>query len=141
VRFPLVDLSTSRLGDMPSRLPAFHLRIPALDAYYPAVSARAPTTPSETATSTAPEDKSGSGSPAIHRVLSHRGTIPFLKPTTAQIYLSPALQLEWYSRDHRKGRHPLRPGERRPITTFLRIEYWNISWWVAFVCPSRGESG
>ena len=140
MRLPLVDLS--RLGlDMPSWFPAFHLHLPALKAYYPGVAAGGATTPSETATSTTLEDKNGGESPAIHRVISHRGTIPFLKPTTAHIYVSPALQLEWYSRDHRKGRHPLRPGERRPITTFLRIEYWNISWWVAFVCSSRRESG
>jgi len=125
---------------MSSRLPTFHLHIPALKADDGALSGDA-TKLSETTISTALEDKVESDSPEIHRVTSRRGTIPFLKPTNAHIQLGPSLQLEWYSRDHRKGRHPLRPGERRPITTFLRIEYWNISWWVAFVCCCHWEPG
>ena len=60
------------------------------------------------------------------------GTFPFLHPTHAHIHAD-FERLDWNSRDHRKGRHPVRTGERRHINTFLRLEYWNISWWVAIV--------
>src|SRR5436305_5785362 len=66
-------------------------------------------------------------------VSSARGSFPFLKPTHAHLHPDISIKLEWNSRDHRKGRHPLERGQRRRINTFLRLEWWNISWWVAIV--------
>ncbi|KAF9457915.1 hypothetical protein BDZ94DRAFT_157835 [Collybia nuda] len=62
-------------------------------------------------------------------------------PTHAHLTKSDDGDLAWTSRDHRKNRHvPASPksGNARLGTTVLqrfghlgRIEYWNISWWVA----------
>jgi hypothetical protein len=72
----------------------------------------------------------------LSRVRSATGTFPFLRPTHAHFHVG-GQKLDWNSRDHRKGRHPVRNGERRRISTFLRLEWWNISWWVAVVCSVR----
>jgi hypothetical protein len=68
-------------------------------------------------------------------VSSAKGSIPFLHPTHAHIHIDHT-RLDWNSRNHRKGRHPAPQGQRRRIHTLLRIEYWNISWWVAVVISS-----
>jgi len=78
-------------------------------------------------------EKVVSDSPSLEKVTSPRGVFSFLHPTHAHLHIH-SLKFDWYSRDHRKGRHPVEHGKRRPITVILRIEYWNISWWVAFVC-------
>jgi hypothetical protein len=72
-------------------------------------------------------------------ITSPRGTFPFLHPTHAHVHFDARL-LDWNSRDHRKGRHPLEHGQRRRIRTILRLEWWNISWWVAVVYPSPNIS-
>lgn len=69
-------------------------------------------------------------------VTSPRGTLPFLLPTQAHVHFA-SQKLDWNSRDHRKGRHPLPAGQRRHISTILGLEWWNISWWVAFVNSPR----
>lgn len=71
-------------------------------------------------------------SPHLAKVTSPNGVFPFFRPTRVHLHIH-SLKLDWSSRDHRKGRHPVEHGKRRTINTFLRIEYWNISWWVAFV--------
>lgn len=77
-------------------------------------------------------EKIASDSPELAKVTSPLGTLPFFHPTHAHLHVH-SWKLDWSSRDHRKGRHPVEHNKRRPINTFLRIEYWNISWWVAFV--------
>ncbi|KAJ7253762.1 hypothetical protein B0H12DRAFT_1116515 [Mycena haematopus] len=64
----------------------------------------------------------------------------FMHPTHATL-VAPDQNLAWTSRDHRKNRHLAadpKTGRPRQRTTTLqklgnmrRIEYWNISWWVA----------
>src|SRR5277367_5166320 len=103
---------------MPSQNSHFHLRVP-----------HDPTSDSK---SSSPDLKSSSKTD-LGKVTSANGTFPFLKPTVAHFHIG-GLELDWNSRDHRKGRHPIRYGTRRRISTFLRIEWWNISWWVAVVC-------
>jgi len=78
-------------------------------------------------------EKVVSDSPSLEKVTSPEGVFSFLYPTRAHLHIH-SLKFDWYSRDHRKGRHPVEHGKRRPITVLLRLEYWNISWWVAFVC-------
>lgn len=87
--------------------------------------------PSESASAS---PRSGETLPISKAVSSAKGTVPFLHPTHAHIHLDHT-RLDWNSRDHRKGRHPLPQGQRRRIHTILRIEYWNVSWWVAVVIP------
>ena len=65
-------------------------------------------------------------------ITSPQGTLSFLRPTHAHVHFN-SQKLDWNSRDHRKGRHPLPAGQRRRISTILRLEWWNISWWVALV--------
>ena len=81
-----------------------------------------------------PDPKSSPTGPVLENsVTLPKGIFPFLHPTHAHIHFDTKL-LDWNSRDHRKGRHPLEHGQRRRIRTILRIEWWNISWWVAVVC-------
>ena len=112
----------------------FHLHIPTLVTHRGLPSDDAKKL-SETTNTAALEGKIGTETPPedIHRITSRTGTIAFLYPTHAHILVDSKTKLDWYSRDHRKGRHPLKEGERRTINTFLRLEYWNISWWVAMV--------
>src|SRR5579871_309494 len=70
------------------------------------------------------------------RPSSPTGAIRFLRPTNAHFHVG-GKRLEWTSRDHRKGRHPVAQGERRPISRILGLEWWNISWWVAIRSEER----
>src|SRR5579859_7315674 len=81
-----------------------------------------------------PSSTNGPGDKLSTTVTSLQGTLPFLRPTHAHVHLD-SQKLDWNSRDHRKGRHPLVQGHRRHISTILRLEWWNISWWVALVNP------
>ncbi|CAK5272160.1 unnamed protein product [Mycena citricolor] len=77
-----------------------------------------------------------------------RGALPFLHPTHATLTSSTGDKLRWTSRDHRKNRHVVsnpRSGQPRQAkddgmwTKFARmrrVEYWNISWWVAMAFTS-----
>jgi hypothetical protein len=66
----------------------------------------------------------------------------FVHPTHA-ILVAPNQNLAWTSRDHRKNRHLAtdpktgRPRQRanrlHKFANMRRIEYWNVSWWVAVV--------
>ena len=85
----------------------------------------------------APQSQSASStasSKLSREITSARGTLPFLRPTHAHVHFD-SQKLDWNSRDHRKGRHPLPQGQRRRISTVLKLEWWNISWWVALVNP------
>jgi len=83
---------------------------------------------------TKPSSSSGDsdGTATPRRISSEKGTLPWMHPTHAHININ-GQKLEWSSRDHRKGRHPVESGARRKIVNFLRLEWWNVSWWVAFV--------
>jgi len=71
--------------------------------------------------------------PKLTRDITHpTGTFSFFHPTHAHLHVD-SKRLNWTSRDHRKGRHPIETGKRRRISRFFGIEWWNISWWVAFV--------
>jgi hypothetical protein len=78
--------------------------------------------------------KTGTEEPIHKSITSPNGTFPFLRPTHAHVHFDNQ-KLDWNSRDHRKGLHPTQHNERRHISTILRLEWWNISWWVAFVLP------
>ena len=106
---------------MPSQTSQFHLRVP-----------QDPTASADTSKLHGVKLKERD----LGRVSSPKGTLPFLKPTHAYLHVA-GQKLDWNSRDHRKGRHPLQHGQRRRISTFLKLEWWNISWWVAVVCPPR----
>ena len=80
------------------------------------------------------QKSTGTEEPIHKSITSPRGTLPFLRPTHAHVHFDNQ-KLDWNSRDHRKGRHPLEHNKRRHISTILRLEWWNISWWVAFVSP------
>jgi hypothetical protein len=82
------------------------------------------------------QKSTGTEEPIHKSITSPRGTLPFLRPTHAHVHFDNQ-KLDWNSRDHRKGRHPLEHNKRRRISTILRLEWWNISWWVAFVSPFR----
>ena len=69
-------------------------------------------------------------------ISSPAGVFPFLHPTTAHLHVD-SRTLEWYSRDHRKGRHALEREQRRRIATLIGIQWWNISWWAASVISQR----
>ena len=81
-----------------------------------------------------PEDPSNQGPKEglTREPSSPSGTLPWLLPTHAHFHVG-GKKLQWNSRDHRKGRHPVEDGKRRRISRFFWIEWWNISWWVAFV--------
>nr|GAT46672.1 predicted protein [Mycena chlorophos] len=74
---------------------------------------------------------------------SPHGAFSFLHPTHAVLALSSEKNLAWTSRDHRKHRHVAAnpqtgqprhvDGTLRKLWNFRRIEYWNISWWVAML--------
>ena len=109
----------------------FHLHFP--DLFVPADSSREVTEKLPTETSKVGViEKITSDDPELEKVTSPIGAFPFFHPTHAHLHVH-SQKLDWYSRDHRKGRHPVEHNKRRNINTFLRIEYWNISWWVAFV--------
>ena len=62
----------------------------------------------------------------------------FAHPTRAVLSHSDGIDLEWRSRSHRKHRYrfsgpspPTRAYQK--LLNLFKVEYWNISWWVAWV--------
>jgi hypothetical protein len=61
----------------------------------------------------------------------------FVHPTRALLSHTEGAEREWRSRSHRKHRYrftgdPSKGGLQKFLNMF-KIEYWNISWWVAWV--------
>jgi hypothetical protein len=60
-----------------------------------------------------------------------------IHPTHAVLAHSDGAEREWRSRSHRKHRYrPLgitNPTGAKKLLNMFKIEYWNISWWVAWV--------
>ncbi|KAJ7598488.1 hypothetical protein C8J56DRAFT_848328 [Mycena floridula] len=80
--------------------------------------------------------------PTVEKGISHKAfQHGFFHPTHMALSQQDGDNLNWTSRDHRKGRHLARSphsGQARKSPTMIqrighmtRIEYWNISWWVA----------
>jgi hypothetical protein len=61
----------------------------------------------------------------------------FMHPTRVMLAHTDGAEQEWRSRSHRKNRYRASVfAERSPLWKFLnlfKIEYWNVSWWVAWV--------